>query len=102
MGAQELSIPQNKKSNSRGRKWTWLRKDQVAKLREKTERYKCWKQGWVAWEEYIHAIWRGRNERRTVKVHIELNLRRDEKINRDSTGTLVRREGHGQHSPSDK
>lgn len=72
MGAQELSIPQNKKSNGRSRKETWLGKDQVVKLRQKKERCEWWKQGRVAWEEHIHDIWTGRNELRKVSVHREL------------------------------
>ena len=29
----------------------WLSKDLLVKLRDKTKKYRQWKQGWVVWEE---------------------------------------------------
>jgi len=54
--AQELSIPQQKKSSRGGKKLAWLSKDLLAKLRENNKNYRQWKQRWVAWEEYRDAI----------------------------------------------
>ena len=54
--AQELSIPQHKKSRTGGRKLAWLSKDLLVKLREKKEKYRQWKQEWVAWKEYEDVV----------------------------------------------
>ena len=48
LGAQELSIPLNKKVSRGGRKLAWL----LGILRAKEGAYKLWKQGHVTWEEY--------------------------------------------------
>lgn len=50
LGVQELSIPQNKKSDRQGRKPAWLSKDLLVKVRENKEMYRQWKQEHVAWE----------------------------------------------------
>jgi len=49
---QELSIPLHKKSRRRGRKPAWLSKSLLVKQKEKKEKYRQWKQRWVAWVEY--------------------------------------------------
>ena len=55
--AEELSIPQNKKSGRGGRKPAWLGNNLLGMLRAKKGAYKLWKQGRVTWEEYRDAVW---------------------------------------------
>ena len=58
------------------------------KLREKRERYRKWKQGCVAWEEYRDVVHMCGNKIRKTKAQIELNVVRDVKITRrDFSGT---------------
>lgn len=53
---QEFSVPQQKISGREGRKWTWLSKDLLFKLRDKKDTYRQQKQKWVVWEEYRDAV----------------------------------------------
>ena len=48
---QELSIPQNKKAGTGGRKLVWLDKDLLVNLREKKHKYRQWKHGCVTCKE---------------------------------------------------
>jgi len=50
--AQELCTPTKKKSGRNARRPTWIKKEVLAKLKQKKEVYRGWKQGQVAWEEH--------------------------------------------------
>ena len=79
LGVQELSIPQNKKSDRQGRKPAWLSKDLLVRLRERKKKYKQWMQGRVAWEEYRDAVQMCRDGIRKDEAQMELNLVREAK-----------------------
>ena len=49
--AQELSIPQHKKSSRGDRKLIWLSMNLLVILRDKKEMHRQWEQECVAWEE---------------------------------------------------
>ncbi|KFZ48070.1 hypothetical protein N321_02745, partial [Antrostomus carolinensis] len=72
--AQELCIPQHKKSSRGGRKLAWLSKDLLVKLREKKEMYREWKQVCVAWEEYRDDLQMCRDGIKKAKAAVELKL----------------------------
>lgn len=74
--AQELSIPQQKKSSRGDGLPVWLSKDLQLKLREKREMYRKWKQGCVAWEEHRGVIRICTDRIRKAKAQMELNLAR--------------------------
>ena len=67
--AQELSIPQHKKSSRKGSKSAWLSKDLLVRLSEKKGIYRQWKQACVSREEYKDAIQIHRDEVRKAKMH---------------------------------
>jgi len=50
--------------------------------KNKKEKHKQWKQGWVAWEEYRDAVQICTDGIRKVKVQMELNLMRNVKNNK--------------------
>ena len=79
--AQEISIPQHKKSCRRGRKPAGLKKKLLVKLREK-ETYRQWKQARVAWEEHRDTVWTCRDGIRKTKTQVGLNIVRDMKNNK--------------------
>ena len=54
---QELSISQQKKWSRGDGRPVWPSKDLQLKLMEKRDMSRKWKQGCVAWEEYI-SLWR--------------------------------------------
>lgn len=65
---QELSIPMCKKSSRGGRRPEWLNKDLLFKLRDKKEKYRQQRQGWVV-----------KYRIRKDKAQKQLNLARDAK-----------------------
>ena len=60
----------------------WLCKDLQLKMREKRERYRKWKQGCVAWEEYRAVVRMCRYGIRKVKAQMKLSLVGDVKDNK--------------------
>ena len=54
--AQEQCIPMSKKSSKGGRRPAWMNKELLAKLKQKKEVYRRWKQGQATWEEYRDVI----------------------------------------------
>ncbi|KAK4811175.1 hypothetical protein QYF61_019806 [Mycteria americana] len=80
--AQERSIPTNRKSGKNTRRPAWMNKKLLAKLRNKKEAYRGWKQGRVTREEYRNTVQTCRDEVRKAKAQLELNLARDVKGNK--------------------
>jgi len=54
--AQEQCIPAKRKSGRNARMPTWMNKELLAKLKQKKEAYRRWKQGRVAWEQYREIV----------------------------------------------
>ena len=54
--AQERCIPTNRHSGRNARRPTWMNKELLAKLKQKKEAYRGWKQGQVAREEYREIV----------------------------------------------
>lgn len=55
-----------KKTSSEGRKFAWLSKVLLVKMRCKKEMHWQWKQESVAWEEHRNVIWMGMDGIRKV------------------------------------
>jgi len=55
-----------------------MNKELLAKLRQKKEAYRGWKQGQAAWEEYTEIVQAAREQVRKSKALSELNLARDD------------------------
>ena len=82
--AQERRIPTKRKSGKEARRPAWMNKELLDKLKRKTEAYRGWKQGQVAWEEYRDIAQAVRDLVRKAKALTELNLARDDKGNKKS------------------
>ena len=54
--AQEQCILTKRKSGRNARRPTWMNKELLAKLEQKKEVYRGWKQGHIAWEEYREIV----------------------------------------------
>jgi len=54
--AQEQCIPKKRKSGKNARRPAWMNKELLAKLKQKKEACRGWKQGQVAWEEYREIV----------------------------------------------
>lgn len=81
--AQELSIPQCKKSSRGGTKQAWLNKDLLVKLKDKTRRkYTDSRNGHLAWGDYRDGIQICRDGIRKAKAQMKLKLARDVKNNK--------------------
>jgi len=80
--AQERCIPTKRKSGRNARRPTWMNKELLAKLKQKKEAYRGWKQGQVAREEYREIVRVAREQVRKAKAVRELNLARDVKGNK--------------------
>ena len=59
-----------------------MNKKLLAKLKQKKEAYRGWKQGQVAWEDYREIVQVAREQVRKAKALTELNLARDVKGNK--------------------
>jgi len=59
-----------------------MKKELLAKLKQKNEAYRVWKQGQVAWEEYREIVRVAREQVRKAKALTELNLARNVKGNK--------------------
>jgi len=59
-----------------------MNKELLAKLKQKKEAYRGWKQGQVAWEEYSEIVQVAREQIRKAKALTELNLDRNVKGNK--------------------
>ena len=59
-----------------------MNKEILAKLKQKNEAYRGWKQGQVGWEEYREIVRVAREQVRKAKALTELNLSRDVKGNK--------------------
>jgi len=57
-----------------------MNKEFLAKLRQKKETYRGWKQGQVAWEEYREIVPVARKQVRKTKALTEINLATDVKV----------------------
>jgi len=77
--AQERCIPTKRKSGRNARRPTLMKKELLAKLSQKKEAYRGWKQGQVAWEDYREIIRVVREQVRKAKALTKLNLARDVK-----------------------
>lgn len=80
--AQEQCVPTRRKSGKNTRRPTWMNKELLAKVKQKKEAYREWKQGQIAWERYRDIIWADRDEVRKAKALLELNLAVDIKCNK--------------------
>lgn len=60
----------------------YLSREVLVKVRGKNQMHKKWKQGQVAWEEYIQEVWLYRGAARKGKTKLELNMARDAKNNK--------------------
>lgn len=87
--AQEFPIPLDKKSSRGGRNPPWLSKVPLVKLREKNEKYKWWKQEWMAWKECECAVWTCRDSTRKAEVQVESNLARDVKVSSNLMHSMI-------------
>jgi len=76
----------------------WLSKDLLVKLRDKKKKYRQWKQGWVAWEEYSDADQTLRDGIRKTKVEMELNLVEDVKNNKEVFFRYIDKKRQGEES----
>jgi len=61
-----------------------MNKELLAKLKQKKEAYRGWKQGQAAWEEYREIVRVAREQVRKAKALTELNLVRDVKGNKEA------------------
>lgn len=62
LGKQHIELQAKINKSSRGgRKPKWLSNDLLDKLRDKKEKYRQWKHGWVAWKEYKKDVQTCRN-----------------------------------------
>jgi len=61
-----------------------MNKEILAKLKQKKEAYRGWKQGQVAWEEYREIVGVAREQVRKAKALTELNLAKDVKGNKQA------------------
>jgi len=68
--AEDFSIFKHKKSSRGNRKLPRLSKDQLDKLREKSEKYRQWKQRCMAWEEYKDILLICRNGNRKAMAQM--------------------------------
>lgn len=66
-----------------------MNKELLAKLKQKKEAYRGWKQGQVAWEGYRHTVQAARDKVRNAKALLELNLAVDIKGNRKGFHSYV-------------
>jgi len=80
--AQERCIPTGRKSGRNARRPMWMNKELLAKLKQKKEAYRGWKQGEAAWEEYREIMRVAREQVREAKALTELNVARDIKGNK--------------------
>jgi len=80
--AQERCIPTKRKSGRNARRPTWVNKELLAKLKQKKEAYRGWKQGQITWEEHREIVRVAREQVRKAKALTELNLARDVKGNK--------------------
>jgi len=80
--AQERCISTKRKSGRNARRFKWMNKELLAKLKQKKEAYRGWKQGQVAWEEHRKIIRVAREQVRKAEVLTESNLVRDVKGNK--------------------
>jgi len=79
--AQELSVPGCKKSSKEGKRWAWLSRGMLVKLKTKRKLHRQCKHVQVSWEEYRDAAWLCREGVRRAKAQLELNLARDARNN---------------------
>jgi len=70
-----------------------MNKELLAKLKQKKEAYRGWKQGQVACEEYREIVQVAREQFKKAKALTELNLTRDVKGNKKAFVRFVRIEG---------
>jgi len=54
--AQEQCISTKRKSGRNARRFKWMNKELLAKLKQKKEAYIGWKQGQITWEEYRKIV----------------------------------------------
>ncbi|KFO76748.1 hypothetical protein N303_02927, partial [Cuculus canorus] len=78
---QERSVPVCRKSGRKGKRPAWLSQDLLVKLKKKELHRQC-KQGQGTWDMYRDAARLCRDEVRKAKVHLEMNLAREVKINK--------------------
>ncbi|GAB0209615.1 hypothetical protein GRJ2_003427200 [Grus japonensis] len=81
--AQDQCIPKSRKSSKGGRRPAWMSKELLEKLKGKKEAYRMWKKGLATWEEYRNIVRVCRGTTRKAKAHLELNLARDVKDNKE-------------------
>jgi len=79
---QEVSVPRCKKTEKEGKRQVWPIQDLLVKLKSKRELHRQWKQRQVSWEEYRDTARLCRDEVRTTKAWLELNLERDARNNK--------------------
>jgi len=80
--AQKQCLPNKTKSGRNSRRPTWMNKELLAKLKQKNEAYRGWKQGQAFWEKYREIILVAREQVRKAKALTELNLAREVKGNK--------------------
>jgi len=81
--AQHRCIPMRKKSSKGGRRTAWMSREVLDELRWKRKVYGMWKEGQATWEEHRNVVRACRDATSKAKVHLEMNLARDVKDNKN-------------------
>ena len=76
--AQDWCIPKSKKSGEGNKRFVWMSKELMDKVKGKKKVHRMWEEGLSTWEECRNAVRSCWDVMRKAKAILELNLAKEE------------------------